>query len=60
MTQRPSGMPAQAACQTEPSIVAAKASAAPRTRTSPLVPSTSIRTKPARNVPAIAPTIPQA
>ena len=38
MTQRPSGMPAQTACQTEPSSVAPKARVVPRSRITPLVP----------------------
>ena len=39
-------MPAQIACQVGPNMVAQNASSVPRTRITPLVPSTLIRTKP--------------
>ena len=59
-TQSPSGMPAQMACQTEPSRVAPKAIVVPIRRTTPLVPNVSIKKKPVRKVPRMLPTIPHA
>ena len=60
MTQSPSGIPAQTACRTDPRIVAVRARIAAISRSTPLVPRTSIRTNPVRNVPRMLPTMPQA
>ena len=53
-------MPAQMACQTEPSMVAPKAIVVPIRRTTPLVRSVDQEESRSRKVPRMLPTIPQA